>query len=75
MLCLIMSNTNIATKQEAIKAGKEMSSLSTPAQQANHAKVIAWIETLAEVEVPSTTNATTTYKMLIQKWAKLQGIK
>ncbi len=73
-----MSNTNTAaTIQQAIAAGKEMAAQSTPAQQANHAKVIVWIESLGTLP-PSMLNAASglvLYKLLIIEWAKLQGIK
>lgn len=59
-------NNAIATKDQTIAAGLDMMSRATPAQQANHQKVIDWVKTLKNV--PSTTNAATTYKECCREW-------
>jgi len=61
-----MSNDQVATKEETIVAGIDMLSRATPTQRVNHEKVIAWIKTLRNV--PSTTNAVTTYKQCVREW-------
>lgn len=57
---------NVATKEETITAGIEMMESVNPTQRENHQKVIAWIRTLKNV--PSTTNAKTTYKECMNEW-------
>lgn len=59
------------TKAQIIEAGTEMMNRSTPAQQSNHVKVLAWIGTLDESTIPSTTDASTTYKCLIREWVAI----
>lgn len=59
-------NAEVATKDQTIAAGLDMMSRATQAQQANHQKVIDWVKTLKNV--PSTTNATTTYKECCREW-------
>ena len=39
-------------KNQVLEAGRKMRDAATTAQQANHDKVIAWIETLPESEIP-----------------------
>ena len=60
------TNTAVATKSETIEAGIDMMSRATPAQRENHQKVIDWLSTLKNV--PSTTNAVTTYKECCREW-------
>jgi hypothetical protein len=68
------------TKAEVIEAGKAMSSRATPAQQENHAKVIAWVESITEDTVPDYSHHTEgreagallSYKMLIRLWMDAQ---
>jgi hypothetical protein len=64
------------TKEEVVNAGKEMSARSTPAQQANHVKVISWIESLPESRVLDyshhkdgrTAGAVLAYKLMVKEW-------
>lgn len=66
----------MTTKNEVLEAGKAMAARSTPAQQQNHNKVLAWIETLPASEIPdyahhsegAAAGATLSYKMLIRAW-------
>jgi hypothetical protein len=74
------------TKGEVIEAGKELASQSTVPQQENHARVLAWIDSLNEGEIPDYSHhkegraagALLSYKMLIRAWyhsvhLKVQG--
>lgn len=70
------------TKAEIIKAGTEMCNRSTPVQQENHKKVLAWIETLSEYKIPDYSHhaegreagAVLGYKLLIREWVAATNV-
>ena len=65
-------------KAEVIKAGYDISSRCTPPQQENHRKVLTWVESLNESEIPDYSQhregreagALLSYKCLIPVWMK-----
>ena len=64
------------TKDAVLAAGRELASRATPAQQANHEKVLAWIESLPSDSIPDYSHheggrlagALLSYKLLIRAW-------